>query len=257
MAERKRSLAFDRVADSYDATRGGVDRGRVVAGALAPLLPTGRVLEIGVGTGVVAAALRAAGRDVVGIDLSRPMLEHAAGRLGPRVAQADAQALPIRNGAVAAAYLVWVLHLVADVGLVLADVARVVRPGGQCLVVPSNSGRDPGTDAESDVEALLDQMFRELQPAGRADAVHRVRDAAASTSLRYARRAEFAVGPIPLSPQEVAQRIVERSYSVLWEIPDEVWVEVVRPLLARLRSLPEPDRPRRTGNRYDVLVFDR
>lgn len=253
MGERERSLAFDRVADSYDATRGGVERGRAVAEALAPLLPAGRILELGIGTGVVAAALRDTGRDVVGVDLSRPMLRHASGRLGSRVAQADAQALPVRDGAVAAAYAVWVLHLVADAGAVLAEAARVLQPGGRCLVVPGGSGRDAGTD----VERLLDQMWQQLRPAGRPDAVGRVQDLAAAAGLRFAQREEFWVGPDPLSPEELAQRIRDRSYSVLWEISDQGWQDVIVPLLAEIESLPDLARPRPIGNGYDVLVFDR
>lgn len=46
----RESVNFDRVADRYDETRGGTDRGRLVAGELVPYLPTGALLEIGVGT---------------------------------------------------------------------------------------------------------------------------------------------------------------------------------------------------------------
>ena len=50
------SIPFDRVAGTYDQTRGGLDRGRRLAAILAELLPErGRLLEVGVGTGAVAA----------------------------------------------------------------------------------------------------------------------------------------------------------------------------------------------------------
>jgi ubiquinone/menaquinone biosynthesis C-methylase UbiE len=52
------SIAFDAVAKSYDATRGGMERGRRMAATLTELLPAdGPLLEIGVGTGLVAASL--------------------------------------------------------------------------------------------------------------------------------------------------------------------------------------------------------
>lgn len=253
MAQREQSLAFDRVADSYDATRGGDDRGALVAEALAPWLPPGRLLEIGVGTGVVAAGLRAVGREVVGVDLSRPMLTRARDRLGARVAQGDAQRLPVRDGGVSALYAVWVLHLVADVGAVLAECVRVIRPGGRCVLVPGRSGRHAGTD----VEVLLDEMWQRLRPAGRADTVDRVLALAGDAGLRLAGRARFQVGPRPFSPDELAGRIGDRSYSILWETSEETWQAEIPPLLDRIRALPEPARHRPTGNDYDVLVFQR
>ena len=64
------SIPFDRVAGTYDETRGGLDRGRRLARILAELLPErARLLEVGVGTGAVAAGLTELGRTVVGVDL--------------------------------------------------------------------------------------------------------------------------------------------------------------------------------------------
>lgn len=253
MGERKRSLAFDRVADCYDATRGGDSRGIVVSEALRPLLPAGRLLEIGVGTGVVAAALRAAGLDVVGVDLSGPMLARAQRRLGPRIVQADAQALPVADGAVAAVYAVWVLHLVADVRAVLAECVRVTRPGGRVLIVTGRSARNAGTD----VEELVTEMWQRLRPGGRVDRPEVIVALAEGAGLRCVHRSEFWGGAYPLSPAELARRITERSYSVLWEISDEVWQAEIPPLLDRINALPEPSRQRPTGAQYDLLTFGR
>ena len=81
------SIAFDRIAGSYDATRGGMERGRSVGAVLAELLPAdGPLREVGVGTGLVAAGLAERGRAPVGVDLSRPMLAVAATRLPGRLA---------------------------------------------------------------------------------------------------------------------------------------------------------------------------
>ncbi|HEY6596686.1 MAG TPA: methyltransferase domain-containing protein, partial [Asanoa sp.] len=71
------SLPFDRVADRYDATRGGEERGRALADAVQPWLAPGRTLEVGVGTGLVAAELRARGFDVYGVDLAPAMVARA------------------------------------------------------------------------------------------------------------------------------------------------------------------------------------
>ena len=86
------SIVFDRIADSYDDTRGGMERGRTVAAALHRMLPPGGpLLEVGVGTGLVAAALTELGRSPVGVDLSRPMLARARTRVPGRLALGDAE----------------------------------------------------------------------------------------------------------------------------------------------------------------------
>ena len=109
------SVVFDQIADRYDESRGGMARGRDFASVVAPLLPaTDVTVELGIGTGIVAAALGERGHHVVGVDLSAPMLARAHARLGPRVARADVHRLPFGNAGVAAVVSVWVLHLVHE-----------------------------------------------------------------------------------------------------------------------------------------------
>lgn len=83
------SVPFDRIADTYDTTRGGVERGGRIAAGVDPWLRPGPVLEIGVGTGAVARPLTDRGHPVVGLDLSAAMLRGARERLGRRLRPAD------------------------------------------------------------------------------------------------------------------------------------------------------------------------
>ncbi|MBV9410270.1 MAG: class I SAM-dependent methyltransferase, partial [Acidimicrobiia bacterium] len=132
----KQSISFDRIAHRYDETRGGDRRGQSFAKKLEPYLEgCDRLLEVGIGTGVVAAAFGRLGRTVVGVDLSAEMLAHAHSRVGSCVARADAHMLPVPAEAVDGAYLVWVLHLVADPGAVVAECARVLRRSGRLVVI--------------------------------------------------------------------------------------------------------------------------
>jgi ubiquinone/menaquinone biosynthesis C-methylase UbiE len=64
----------------------------------------------------------------------RKLVEKAAGSVPFPLAVGDATRLPFGNGAFGAAYLRWVLHLIPDWRSVLAEVVRVVRPGGVFLV---------------------------------------------------------------------------------------------------------------------------
>jgi septum formation protein len=119
-------------AARYDETRGGVERAHAAAAAIQELLPAGgrRVVELAVGTGIVAAELVALGNLVHGVDLSSAMLQHAKVRLPGHVAAADASRLPFADYRCDAVIAVWLLHLLDDSDLVLAEVARVLRPGG-------------------------------------------------------------------------------------------------------------------------------
>ena len=133
------SVRFDRAAEFYDRSRSISDEAmaRHRRGGGRELRGRGRVLEVGVGTGLLALPLHEAGIEVVGLDLSAPMLGQArreGGRsaavpAGPRRRHADA----VRRGAFGAAYLRWVLHLIPDWRGVLDEVVRVVDPGGVFL----------------------------------------------------------------------------------------------------------------------------
>jgi ubiquinone/menaquinone biosynthesis C-methylase UbiE len=134
------SIAFDRAAEFYDQTRAISDESmaRTIELLASELRDRGRVLEVGVGTGLLALPLHEAGIEVAGVDLSPPMLgklvEKAGGTVPCPLVLADATSLPFADGSFGAAYLRWVLHLVPDWRRVLAEVVRVVRPEGVFLV---------------------------------------------------------------------------------------------------------------------------
>jgi len=166
-------VSFDRIADRYDETRGGLERGREVADVFHGVLPrTGTLLEVGIGTGLVAAGLAERGRTVVGVDLSPRMLSHAAARLPGRLAVADARRLPLATASVAGVYLVHVLHLTGDLDATLAEAVRVVQPGG-VVAATAQSRQEP----QSDLHEILHDLQRGLPP--RPDREDAVVDAAA------------------------------------------------------------------------------
>lgn len=143
------SISFDRAAEYYDETRGLPPDGvRVENAMLAEALAgRGRVLEVGVGTGQIALPLHATGVDVLGLDLSRAMLDvliRKAGGAAPfPLVVGDATRTPFRDDAFGAAYLRWVLHLVRDWPAVVAETARVVAQGGVVVVHLGDYGDGP------------------------------------------------------------------------------------------------------------------
>ena len=99
-----------------------------------------RALEVGCGAGQGARWARSRGARAVGVDLSLGMLHRSraldaarAGGGGPvPVLQADARALPLADAWADVAFSAYgALPFVADAGAVLAEVARVLRPGGR------------------------------------------------------------------------------------------------------------------------------
>ncbi|OBH40172.1 methyltransferase domain-containing protein [Mycobacterium mantenii] len=109
--------------------------------------PGGIALDVGSGPGNVTASLaRAAGPDglALGIDISEPMLARAVrNEAGPQVGfiKADAQRLPLRDNTIDVAISTAVLQLVPDPSAALAEIARVLRPGGRLAVMVPTAGR--------------------------------------------------------------------------------------------------------------------
>jgi ubiquinone/menaquinone biosynthesis C-methylase UbiE len=90
------------------------------------------VLEVGCGTGLILGRVGGFARTSTGIDLSGGMLAKAAAR-GQAVAQASATDLPIATASVDVAYSFKVLAHIPDIAGAMAEMARVVRPGGYVI----------------------------------------------------------------------------------------------------------------------------
>ncbi len=239
--------SFDRVATIYDETRGGERRGDHFAAELATWVDGRRVVELGVGTGVIAGGLRKHGVDVVGVDLSDAMMRAAVERIGPRVAVADVDRLPLADASVDTALFVWVLQLVPDPISTLAEAARVVRPGGRVITILSNGEYAPGDEMSSIFDGLA---------ALRPERLPRDRLAAADVpGLTLEHDGFTGWDEFSSSVSEQIAGIEQRIYSSMFDIDDATWERVVDPVLTELRALPDPDRPRRRRNRHPLLVW--
>jgi demethylmenaquinone methyltransferase / 2-methoxy-6-polyprenyl-1,4-benzoquinol methylase len=97
----------------------------------------GHVLDVATGTGLVAEALLARGFRVTGLDQSPGMLAAARARFAGRVelVEASADALPFPDASFDHLTFTYLLRYVDDPGATLAELARVVRPGGTVAMV--------------------------------------------------------------------------------------------------------------------------
>lgn len=144
------TTAYNGLAHEWDAAAGVVYRPlarSLVAASPVPL--AGRlVLDIGSGTGAVAQAAAARGARVVAIDRSTEMVSYRSGQGWP-VIVADVLALPLRDGVFDAAVAGFLLNHLPP-GPALAELVRVVRPGGVVLASTWAGGQRDSAKAAID-----------------------------------------------------------------------------------------------------------
>jgi demethylmenaquinone methyltransferase/2-methoxy-6-polyprenyl-1,4-benzoquinol methylase len=94
-----------------------------------------RVLDLATGTGDLGLELRRAGKRVVGADFCLDMLARARRKGGGELAAADAMALPFSDGVFDAVTIAFGVRNFADLSRGLAEIRRVLRPGGTLLIL--------------------------------------------------------------------------------------------------------------------------
>ncbi|MGW0970395.1 class I SAM-dependent methyltransferase [Streptomyces sp. NPDC002516] len=236
-------LDYDKEADRYDATRGGEPRAASAAAALLALVPEDArdLLDLACGTGIVTSRLAAArpGLRVTGADAARGMTLRAAERLPGAVVRADARRLPFPAGSFDAVCAVWLLHLLDDARPVVAEAARVLRPGGVFVTTVDK-------DAAHHVGSDIDELTAHCRAAHAADGTERVTAYAAEHGLDPSGTALFRGHGQGRTPRRVAQYIRGgRLYTA------------GGPRLAeRIETLPGPDVPRREPD-FTLRAFRR
>lgn len=130
-----------------------------------------RYLEVGAGPGELAARVKAElAAEVVAVDVSPRMVALARDR-GVNARVGDVQELPFEDGSFDCAVAAWMLYHVPDVSRALAELRRVLRPGGRFIAVTNHTdhllelkelvglARGEWTFSGDDGEAILREHF--------------------------------------------------------------------------------------------------
>lgn len=237
---------YDRAVTYYDETRGyrpGVSEGyrdslRRITGASSET----RYLELAIGTGLIGLPFIAAGDDYAGVDISRGMMGEMAPKLPaesrPRLAVADvAYALPFANDSFDVLHAVRVFHLLGDWRRCISESKRVLRPGGQLIIVEMRLA-----DAAAEPppwQAVHDRWQAILRAHGIAEASMRhgngltedmvVRHLQA-TGVEADVTDLLTYTELPVSCRTMVERRAARMFSNDWALPDETHQAATRAL---------------------------
>jgi len=215
-------ISFDRVATIYDETRSLAPRAmaRVLA-VLVDELHRKRVLEIGVGTGRYAVPLQKSGIRVVGVDISRLMVEFGLAKGLRDVVLAEGAHLPFDSHSLDVATTNHVLHLIANWRDVFVEIARVTRE--TYFTVIERSQRVDSIQRE--YEALVGEAGYEYRHPG----IHE-RDLPNLVKPDIV----IPVGPFheTMPADTILAEFAGRAYSNQWDVPEAIHREAI----ARLRQ---------------------
>lgn len=122
----------------------------------------GRVLEVGIGSGLNLPLYGPAVRLVIGLEPSPELLRMAAGRAATapvELLEASAEAVPLASASVDTVVTTWTLCTISDAPRALAEQKRVLKPGGALLFVERGRAPEPGVARWQD---RLDPLWRRV-----------------------------------------------------------------------------------------------
>jgi SAM-dependent methyltransferase len=189
------------------------------------LCPPQQLLDFGCGSGRFAARLATLGVRYFGIDFSREMLRTACRTnlaLGMKFVQFDGQKLPFASAAFDVCLTTGVLQYLIngpDISKILAELRRVLRPGGRLILIEQASLSNQSSGTVSRAATALDYCSA-LSPFFELKSVQRIRScqfsSLSSFSMRLARFSPWGyrwfLGPLAKMEIRRAQRATDSYF---------------------------------------------
>jgi pimeloyl-ACP methyl ester carboxylesterase/protein-L-isoaspartate O-methyltransferase len=221
--EARTGTRFDCAVDFYDSTRGlPAEEFQHSVTLLKSALTSSPVLEVGAGTGRIALPLARAGYEVLGVDLSQPMLSefrHKArsGGIPMRLAVGDGTRLPFGDGQFGSCILSLVLHVSPVWPQMLSEAIRVLHRDGVLVVDLGGQQAHVRLIHEKLAEMLDLPRMRTGVELGREDLVDDyMRDRGWRADLLPP-----VVGTRRVSPQEALDDLRNNRWSWTWRVPQD------------------------------------
>jgi ubiquinone/menaquinone biosynthesis C-methylase UbiE len=227
-------ISFDQAASFYDRTR--TDPAWVMDAMADAFIRAAhatrrsRILEVGVGTGRIAMPLVERGLNLVGVDLSVPMMRELKKKILGKdshvtLAQTDAEALPFPGETFDAVYAVHVYHLILNWRDALVEARRVLKPGGIFFLSYHYRDRNsPHRKIRQKLNELARERGFETTRPGAKD--HEFR-AELEKWNGHVETIEVARWTYPSIPAEILDEVEARIYSDTWLLPAAVQAEIM------------------------------
>ncbi len=206
------SVSFDRAAEFFDRTRGFPPRvmNKILEILKGELEERGRILDVAVGTARFAKPLQDAGFMVVGVDISKKMLEKAYEKGTKNLVVGDACSLPFQDSTFDASISVSTLHLIRDWKLALREITRVTR---ESLFTILHEGSDYKTTPSGVYNELLKKYGYSYNHPGLR--LWELKEIIKPTKSRF-------VTSYQISTTESIAFLSERVFSYQWNAPDDL-----------------------------------
>jgi len=234
------AIPFDRVAEAYDSTRAlsSETMAHITDSMKEVLVDCTTVLDIGVGTGRFAHPLSEKGLQVVGTDISLPMMLKAKQKGLKDLVRADARKLPFHDRTFDSVLIVHLLHLVDDWVKIVHEAGRVAG-----LLIVSLVGTSSGFRIRREYLRLREGMGCPLTRLNNAE--EGLRRLLPPKQIRFV--GEYTT---TVNSEEAIASLEHEDFAISWDLPEDFHSRIIGKLRAEYG---ERDYPR--TDRYEIAMW--